>query len=76
MADITVGLTDVRPTAEAPPSSSNLTVCGKGPSQLRDGQTVPFQCMVRGRYVAIVRENVDDYLTLCEVGVYGVANIL
>ena len=76
MADIIVGVTSIKPTTEAPPSTSDpyLAICGKGPSELTDGQTVEIRCPMFAeahRYVAILKEDVTDYLTICEVEIYG-----
>ncbi|KAK3505650.1 hypothetical protein QTP70_020824 [Hemibagrus guttatus] len=35
------------------------------------GASVNYTCNMRGRYVNVIIPNVNQYLTLCEVEVYG-----
>ncbi|KAM9450172.1 fucolectin-like [Clarias gariepinus] len=41
-------------------------------SSIPAGGTVNYTCKMRGRYVNIVLPNMNQYLTICEVQVYGV----
>ena len=70
MRSFQIGTTDVRPSAENPPSK-NLRVCHThGRTHVAQGGTANFKCETIGRYVVIQNKD-NEVLTLCEVEVYG-----
>ena len=68
LSHIRIGVTDNNPK-EHPPNVTNLTVCARKNTSMEDGSE-SFPCTARGRYLVIINE-AKDFLTLCEVEVYG-----
>ena len=75
LADFTVGLTDVSPTARAPPSlaHSDYRLCGHYEGTVPDGQTITMMCVrpyPTGQFLFVLRRGQARYLQLCELEVY------
>ena len=75
-----IGTTYVNPRDTAPTADS-ISVCHSSQNDaLRKAEARSFNCVVKGRYVVILQGEVQ-FLTLCEVEVYGMyystsANVL
>ena len=72
LADFQIGTTFNNPSVTAP-VIGEYSVCASQGAALDAGETKDFVCDAKGRYV-IVQLKGANYLTLCEVEVYGGMN--
>ena len=69
LANFQIGTTNVSPDTTAPAVGS-YDACAHSDGALGAGETKSFDCAAKGRYV-IVQLKGSNYLTLCEVQVFG-----
>ena len=66
LKNIIMGTTDTQIT-----DMNDINECNSEIGPLGAGEVRTFPCTTTGRYVVIVRQEVNAFLTLCEVEVYG-----
>jgi len=71
LTDINLGVTNQDPRKVAPIVNGNYQVCARYYGQTGAGEKRVMECGLRGRYVIIQLETPGQYLTMCEVKVYG-----
>jgi hypothetical protein len=69
LQDFVIGLTDFDPAVSAP-TVDTLRVCATSEQAVTRGASALFDCEERGRYL-VVQLKGTNYLTACEVEVYG-----
>ena len=69
LSNVRIGVSNTSPESQAP-TVENQNICASHDPALGMGETKALSCDAAGRYVTIIIEK-EDYLTLCEVRVYG-----
>jgi len=71
LTGINLGVTNEDPRKVAPIVNGNYKVCARYYGQTGAGEKRVMECGLRGKYLIIQLETPGQYLTMCEVKVYG-----